>query len=132
MLSSADLTSIARARLKDAKALLSKRRHDGAASLCGYAVEIALKARIVKTLKWTGFPETRTEFEGLASFKCHDLRILLRLSGWEAKIRTTFLTEWSAVEQWNPEARYERPGGVTQAKASAMIESAKKIVGVLL
>src|SRR5437667_174196 len=85
MLSTADLTSIARARLKDAKALLSKKRYDGAAYLCGYAVEIALKARIVRTLKWSGFPETRTEFEGLASFRCHDLDILLHLSGWEER-----------------------------------------------
>lgn len=132
MLSTADLASIARTRLKDAKALLSRKRHDGAAYLCGYAVEIALKARIVKTLKWSGFPETGAEFEGYRSFKTHDLDVLVHLTGWEGKIKTTFLAEWSAVKQWNPESRYQRPGGVAQAQARSMIESAKMIVGVLL
>ncbi len=93
MLSNTDLTSIARARLKDAKALLSKNRYDGAAYLCGYAVEIALKARIVKTLRWAGFPESSSEFKGYGSFKTHDLDVLLHLTGWEAKIKTTFLAE---------------------------------------
>jgi len=132
MLSAANLTSISRARLKDAKGLLSKRRFDGAVYLCGYAVEIALKARIVKTLKWTGFPETNAEFKNYGSFKTHDLDVLVHLTGWETKIKTAFLAEWSAVKQWNPELRYGRPGGVTQVEAESMINSAKLIVGVLI
>jgi hypothetical protein len=132
MLNRTDLTSIARARLRDAKVLLSNGRSDGAAYLCGYAVEIALKARIVKTLRWSGFPESSGEFEGYRSFKTHDLDILLHLSGWEAKIKTTLLAEWSAIKEWNPESRYERPGQMTHAKASAMIDSVKAILGVLL
>lgn len=132
MLSAADLTSSARARLRDAKALFSKKRYDGAAYLCGYAVEIALKSRIVRTLRWAGFPESGGEFTGLGSFKCHDLEILLHLTGWEAKIRTSFLAEWSALQDWDPESRYRRPGSITHAEAKLMIESARVIVGVLL
>jgi HEPN domain-containing protein len=132
MLTVAELTSIARARLKDADALLSKGRYDGAAYICGYAVEIALKARIAKTLKWPGFPADGGEFKGLESLKTHNLRLLARLSGWEAKIKAKFLAEWLAVGQWNPESRYQVTGNVTQGDANRMIESARRILGALL
>jgi HEPN domain-containing protein len=132
VLSTADLTSIARARLKDAAALLSKRRYDGAAYLCGYAIESALKARVVKTLKWSDFPSTSSEFSGLQSFKTHDLHMLLRLSGWAPKIKAKYAAEWSVVSQWNPESRYRPAGKVTLAQAESMIESARTIIGVLL
>src|SRR6266705_3045443 len=85
MIPTADLKSIARARLNDAKVLLKGRRLDGAVYLCGYAVEMALKARLCRTLKWSGFPETGAEFQGLQSIKTHNLEILLRLSGVEGK-----------------------------------------------
>ena len=132
MLSTADLTSLARARLKDAKVLLSRKRYEGAVYLCGYAVEIALKARVVKTLKWTGFPETSNEFAGLQSLKSHDLDVLLSLSGWEPKIRTKLLAEWSAISQWDPTLRYQRLGNITGPQAVAIVTSASKIVAVLL
>lgn len=55
--------------------------------LCGYAIEVALKARICRTLNWTGFPETRGEFEGYQScrrpeyasviYYLHNLTLLL-------------------------------------------------------
>ncbi len=38
----------------------------------------------------------------------------------------------SGVTQWNPESRYELPGGVTQTQAVSMIENASKVIGVLL
>ncbi len=62
MLTRPELRQIARARLADAAALHDKRRYDGAIYICGYAVEVALKARICQTLSWNGFPETRSEF----------------------------------------------------------------------
>ena len=36
------------------------------------------------------------------------------------------------VMNWDPESRYQPPGKVTKANAQDMIESAKKLVGVLL
>lgn len=59
MISTKDLKAIARARLRDAHLLLRAKRFDGAFYLCGYAVELALKARICRTLKWAGFPGER-------------------------------------------------------------------------
>jgi len=83
---------------------------DGAAYLCGYAVELALKARICITLNWEGFPQTRSEFDGFSSFKTHRLDVLLVLSGQEQRIKTEQLREWSAVVTWDPEARYKVVG----------------------
>ena len=131
MLSAADLKAIARARLADAEALLEARRLDGSAYLCGYVVELALKARICRTLKWSGFPEKRSEFEGLQSFKTHDLDVLLRLSGREQYIKVNLFPEWAVVSQWNPEARYRAVGTVTAAKAQDMISAAQKILAKL-
>src|SRR5919202_1269551 len=105
-----DLKRIARGRLKDADVLRKAGRYDGAIYLCGYAVEIALKARICYTLKWPGFPSTRKEFEGYQSFRTHDLDILLHLSGAESKIKTDHLAEWSIVATWDSNVRY-RPIG---------------------
>jgi hypothetical protein len=132
MLNYVDLTHLARARLKDAKVLLDKERYDAAAYLCGYAVEVALKARIVKTLNWSGFPELGHEFAGYSSFKTHDLDVLLHLSGWEQRIKTKFFAQWSSVNEWSPESRYKAPGNLTAAKADAMIFSAGIIVGALI
>jgi hypothetical protein len=61
MIPTKDLKSIARARFRDAQVLLRARRFEGAFYLCGYAVELALKARICRTLKWAGFPDSRKE-----------------------------------------------------------------------
>ncbi len=97
MLSRQDLRKTARARLKDAEVLTKWRRYDGAVYLCGYAVEMRLKARICQTLKWTGFPDTPQEFKGYTTFKTHDLDRLLHMSGVESKIKTGHLAEWSIV-----------------------------------
>ncbi len=56
-------------------------RYDGAVYLAGYTVELALKARICEVLNWSGYPATSKEFDGYRSFRTHDLRVLLSLSG---------------------------------------------------
>lgn len=126
-----DLNKIAAARLKDAEILYKGKRYDGAVYLCGYAIEIALKNRICRTLKWIGFPSTNREFEGLQSFKTHRLELLLSLSGQETKIRSKYLAEWSVVAKWEPEIRYSLIGTVTQTDALNIIESAKVIIKAL-
>jgi len=59
MIDVAELDKIAEARLDDARALLTASRYDGATYLCGYAVEVALKARVCRVLNWPTFPSTR-------------------------------------------------------------------------
>ena len=131
MITRSDLTRIARARLRDAEVLYRSRRYDGAIYLCGYAVEIALKARICRTLSWPEYPSTGGEFQNYQSFRTHNLHVLLRLSGIEERIKTTLITEWSAVAAWDPEARYKPIGSATRQAAELMIASAKVLLRVL-
>ena len=131
MLTRNDLSKISRARLKDSEILFNSRRYDGAVYLCGYAIEIALKARICKTLRWDGYPSSKGEFQNFLSFKTHNLDVLLSLSGIERKIKTEYLTEWSAVTAWDPEARYKPIGSVTNKDAMLMIDSAKILLRIL-
>jgi HEPN domain-containing protein len=131
MLKVTELEEIAEARLRDAEVLLDARRYDGAVYLCGYTVEVALKARICKTLSWPGYPSTRAEFQNFQSFKTHSLDILLSLSGIEAEIKNSHLAQWSAVVAWDPEARYKPIGSASPGDARLMIESAKILLGTL-
>lgn len=113
MLAVGDLVGIAQARLEDAQTLARAGRFDGAVYLCGYAVELALKARICNTLSWTHFPETQKEFESLTSCRTHDLTILLRLSG------------------GRPESRYKQIGTASAADASDMTNATTALLGTL-
>jgi len=94
-------------------------------------VELALKARICRTLKWPEFPESRHEFEGLQSLKTHNLEILLRLSGIADRVRTKHPTEWSVVLGWNPEARYQVNRLATEQEAANMVNCVERLLEVL-
>ncbi|MEK8020407.1 MAG: HEPN domain-containing protein [Candidatus Parabeggiatoa sp.] len=131
MIKRIELKKIARARIKDAEVLLKAMRYDGAAYICGYALELGLKARICQTLKWSGYPSTNKEFANYRCFKTHDLDVLLHLSGIEEKIKTFFFNDWSNVANWNPEARYEPIGTVSEQDAYDMIMSTQKLMKVL-
>lgn len=99
--------------------------------ICGYAVEVALKARICKTLRWAGYPSTRKEFEKKETFRTHDLDLLLELSGIEEKIKRNFIAEWSTIGSWEPSARYRPIGSATKQDVELMIESTKILVSKL-
>ncbi len=128
MLNRTDLKKIARARLEDAEVLLQSGRYDSAAYLCGYAIELALKARICLVLNWKGYPSTNAEFQKYQSFKTHDLQALLRLSGAEAIMLNKYKSEWSAVSIWEPEFRYKLVGSTSLQTASSMITNTKTLL----
>ncbi|MFA6198196.1 MAG: HEPN domain-containing protein [Patescibacteria group bacterium] len=104
-----DLKLIAETRLKEAKALKKSRLYDGAAYICGYVVETALKARICKNLKVKEYPDDGKEKQ---IFSSHDFDRLLLLSGLQNSIslanrRNKKLFEnWSLLTKWKPERRY--------------------------
>ena len=105
MISAEDLDDIARARIEDAKVLLAAGRFDAAAYLGGYGVEVALKARICRVLDWPEFPSTGGEFQAYRTFQTHELAVLLRLSGQEARIRRDHFGLWIPVSGWRSEER---------------------------
>ncbi len=119
------LRKIAKARLEDATALLASKRFDGAVYLCGYAIELALKARICRTLDWQGYPSNNKEFQDYQSFRVHNLDVLLHLSGREQIVKTKYLAEWSAVAQWDPSSRYKAIGMAKKTDTQLMISSAR-------
>jgi len=122
-----DLQQIATARLRDAKALLKTRRFDGGVYLCGYAVEIALKARICRTIGWEYWPE-KGEYR---TFLTHNLDVLLNLSGRETRVKSSFAVQWSIVAQWNPESRYSPAGKATETALVEMIAATEDLLKVL-
>jgi hypothetical protein len=131
MISTKDLRAIAGARLRDAEVLLAGKRFDGAFYTCGYAVELALKARICRTLKWSGFPESAQDFKGLQSVKTHDLEVLLKFSGIEARVLAKHAAEWTVVRAWNPEQRYQAVGRMPPNQATNMVSCVKKLLEIL-
>jgi hypothetical protein len=131
MIPLSELAELAKTRYADAKALFQAGRFDGAVYLCGYAMELALKARICTTLNWISFPQSSREFEPFKSFKTHDLDVLLRLSGIESSIRTNFATEWSLTVQWNPELRYRATGTASQADAMNMLQAVQTLMSAI-
>jgi len=132
MLPTKNVKEIAQARLEDADTLLASGRYDGAVYLCGYAVELALKAKICQILDWQGYPSTKGEFTKYGSFKTHDLDVLLHLTGKEEYVKTFLFTEWSAVAFWNSEARYRAIGTAKASDAHSMISAAKQLLERLL
>ncbi len=125
MISVAELDRIARARLDDAKALLQANRYDGATYLCGYAVEVALKSRICRTLNWPDFPSTTGEFSAYSSFQTHDLEVLLHLSGQESTVKRDHFNRWNEFEDWSAESRYNVIGTAQKNDTKAMLTRLK-------
>ena len=122
-----DLRKLAKARLRDSEVLYGDRRYDGAVYLCGYVVELALKARICRTLRWLDY---RTG-QGYQSFKTHDLEILLTLSGAEHRVKPAHLADWSIVLTWDPELRYRPVGSASQNDAHEIMEAARRLLKIL-
>jgi len=111
--------------------LLQAKRFDGAWYLCGYAIELALKARICRTLKWRGFPESGKDFEGLQSVKTHNLELLLKFSGVGDPVKAKLMAEWSVVLRWNPEKRYQARPLSTAQEAADMVKCVERLLKVL-
>lgn len=132
MIPSTDLEQLARSRLREARTLFRSRQYDGAAYLCGYAIELALKARVCRHLRWPGLPETRAEARSFQALRTHELAALLELSGVRDRIRTVYLSQWTVVSGWNPEMRYQKIGTISRDDALAMIEASAVLLRTLL
>jgi len=133
MIARSDLEAIARSRLREAKALFQSRHYDGAAYLCGYALELALKARVCRHLKWDGFPENQAESRWSQALKTHDLAALLELSGVQNRIKSTYVADWSFIHSnWSPEARYRVIGSFSSITTLTMLQAATTLLRTLL
>jgi HEPN domain-containing protein len=120
------LQQLAKLRLTEAERLYAGGFYDGAAYLCGYVLEFALKARICKLLRLSEYPE-KGEIGRL--FKTHDFDNLKILAGLSGEITATKNTElfnnWSVAALWTPEQRYLPKGTVDKKKAEEVLASIK-------
>lgn len=133
MLTKQNLYQIAKSRYDEAGILLANNKADGAVYLCGYALELILKLRIVKTLDWDGYPEGG-EFNDYKSFKVHNLNVLLRLSGLEKKIQAdnVIYARWQIANRWDSTKRYKAIGTVSNPEAQDIIEATKDTINFVL
>jgi HEPN domain-containing protein len=127
-----ELQQLACLRLEEAEALFGTGCYDGCAYLCGYVVELALKAAICSTLGLTEFPEKGSRLK--ESFKTHDFDDLKLLAGMDQAFtaNSTLLANWSVASKWKPERRYEIKGTYDQASAKGILDAVREYpVGVL-
>jgi HEPN domain-containing protein len=110
-------------RLKDAEALFAARSYDGCAYLCGYVVELALKAAICATLNVEEYPEGN--FRG--ALKTHIFEDLKLLAGMERAFsaNASLLANWSVASEWKPERRYEPEGTYDQRASLGILEAVR-------
>jgi hypothetical protein len=148
MITKPTIKALIKKRLDDARILLKNRRYSSTIYMSGYALELALKYRICRIMKFSkGFPENRAEFDiyyfdttktflrstikELRDIRHHKLPILLRYSGEQLNIETNFSSDWDLVKGWNPEMRYINMI-VRRQKANDFLKSIRSIVNELL
>lgn len=118
-----ELQKLACLRLKEAEALFDAGCYDGSAYLCGYVVELALKAAICSTLGVNEYPETRLR----GTLRTHEFDDLKLLAGMELAftINQTLFANWSAASKWKPDRRYEAQGTYNLAAAKEMLDAVR-------
>jgi HEPN domain-containing protein len=119
-----ELRNLAEARLKDAKALTKAGRFDAAAYVCGYVLELGLKACICKRLRMAEYPGQKV-LRG--AFWTHNLEELLLLAGLTDEIDAhgdaALFTNWNVVRHWEPAWRYDQPGKRSKQAVERMLQA---------
>lgn len=98
---------LAEVRLNEARSLLDARHWSGAYYLSGYAVECALKAKLVTQFQRWRLPDKQQVQRAYT----HKLDELVRLSGLEADLidelaRPAFNVNWTLAKDWSEASRY--------------------------
>lgn len=122
-----ELRALAALRLEEAEALFEARLYDGCVYLCGYVVELALKAVICNVLGVQDYPDKRSGRIGEA-FKTHDfddLRLLAGLQNESALSVGPVFVNWSTATEWKPDVRYRPVGHFDRAKAESVLEAVR-------
>ncbi len=127
------LQELAFLRLEEAETLYAAGLYDGCAYLCGYVVELALKARICATLGVSDYPEKGSRLrEALKSHILDDLGLLAGMVHEFTPTRPVLLANWSLINEWRPEWRYEPKGSYDRAAAEKLLDAVRaKPDGVL-
>jgi HEPN domain-containing protein len=132
------LQELALLRLQEAEVLYASGLFEGCAYLCGYVVELALKARVCALIGVDDYPDN---FGGRLerAFRTHDLNELKLLSGMQEEItprnrpiNQALYSNWSVASKWTTARRYEPKGSYDGMSAQEMLEAVRaKPDGVL-
>jgi len=121
------LQNLAKIRLKDAQALLGRKRWSGSYYLSGYVIECALKACLLKHLGESGSVFGVPGYlKQLADCWTHDLVKLVILAGLDAEfgaaraVNPALGSYWGIVKDWKETSRYEEK---TELQARDMFEA---------
>lgn len=118
-----ELKDLAGARLRDAEILFDNGRNEAAAYMCGYVLEMALKACICRRLRVPEYPPKKLKRD----FKTHDFDDLLLLAGLSEELTVlrnpALFTRWSIVANWKREWRYEAVGFMHRDAVRRMLEA---------
>lgn len=124
--SRSDFEKLMDLRLKEAKLLLDQKDWDGAYYLAGYAVEFALKIRIIAQLmKSNSFPDKKLA----ENFYKHELTLLRKLSELDDEMDkdAAVSPQWDIVKDWSEQTRYMF--GKSEKEATDLYDAIEK--GVL-
>lgn len=107
----------------EAKWLLDQQDWDGAYYMAGYAVEFALKIRIIAQLmRSDSFPDKKLA----ENFYKHELTLLRRLAGLDDEMDKDAVVspQWDIVKDWTEQARYVL--GKTEPEARNLCDAIEK------
>lgn len=120
--SRADLQTLARSKLGDARFLLRHSRDFSAYYLAGYAIEFALKAVIARQMEHHVLPDPKF----IREVYHHDLDKLVGLSRLrpaldsDRKSNARLNANWAIVSDWKVESRYEL---IDRVRSRAMVKA---------
>lgn len=120
------LRELALLRLQEAEVLFNAGLYDGCAYLCGYVVELALKARICATLGVNVYPEKGTRLrDAMKSHVLDDLGLLAGMAHELTPSRPDLIANWSFLIEWKPEWRYNQKGSYNRRAAEKLLDAVR-------
>jgi hypothetical protein len=119
------LQELALLRLQEAEALFGSGLYDGCAYLCGYVIELALKARICD-LGVGDYPEKGSRIrEAMKSHVLDDLGLLAGMGHDLTSARPVLVANWSSLIEWRPEWRYNPKGSYDYRSAQKLLDAVR-------
>ncbi|MGH9326998.1 MAG: HEPN domain-containing protein [Terriglobia bacterium] len=106
--------------------MLRNERYDAAYYLAGYAVECALKARIVRLLEGYFPPKQSLYIHSLE--RLFDLAELEEVFDEGANGNPMLLAQWNTVKDWSEESRYDTQD---QRTSENMLQAARGVVACI-
>lgn len=120
------LRELALLRLQEAEVLFDSGLYDGCAYLCGYVVELALKARICATLGVSVYPEKGSRLrDAMKSHVLDDLGLLAGMGHDLTSARPDLIANWSFLIEWKPEWRYNQKGSYDRKAAQKLLDAVR-------